>query len=87
MREPRLAMLCPEHAELYPELPAGSWIAAWYAAMTQADRLWLDLGPGALSSRVLCDEHFRFRGGEPRMVRTSSRERVTDATPASSLRE
>ena len=84
MREPRRAMLHPEYAELYPELPAGYWIDAWYAAMKQADRLWLDLGPHALaSSRVLRDEHFHFRGGRPRGVTIPIRERVSDAAPAS----
>jgi hypothetical protein len=73
-------MLHPEYAELYPELPTGFWIDAWYAAMKQADRLWLDVGAGALaSSRVLRDEHFQFRGGRPRGVRIPIRERVSDA--------
>lgn len=86
MKEPRSARLHPEFAELYPELPAGFWIAAWYAAMKQADRIWLDRGSGALvSSRVLRDEHFQFQGGQPRGARTPIRERVSDVTLPSSL--
>ena len=84
MKEPRRARLHPEFAELYPELPAGFWIAAWYAAMKQADHLWLDRGSSALTSRVLCDEHFQFRGGQPRGARTPIRERVSDVTSPSS---
>ena len=86
MKEPRRARLHPEFADLYPELPAGFWITAWYAAMKQADRLWLDLGPRALiSSRVLRDEHFQFRGGQPRGAKTPTRDRVSDVTLPSSL--
>ena len=86
MREQRRAMLDPEHAELYPELPAGIWMAAWHAAMKQADRLWLDLGPRALRlSRVLRDEHFRFRGGQPRGGSSPAHERVSDPVSRSWL--
>ena len=86
MKEPRRAMLQPEYAELYPELPAGFWVAAWYAAMKAAARVWLDRGSRALlSTRVLRDEHFRFQGGQPRPVRARVRERVSDLGPTSSL--
>jgi hypothetical protein len=67
--EHRLAILDPKFAALYPELPAGVWLPAVKAAAWQADRLWLEQGPEALLlTRVLSDDHFRFRGGTPRTL-------------------
>ena len=61
MKEHRRTMLNPEFAELYPELPVGSWIDAQDTAMKRAERLWFQRGSPALSTgRVLPHEHFRY---------------------------
>jgi hypothetical protein len=63
----RLTMLDLRCAELYPEIPAGVWLNAWRTAMRRAEGVWFEHGSAALvAERLLCDEHFRFRGGEPR---------------------
>jgi len=61
MREARLQ---PEHAHLYPGVPAGEWQhAAVLADRVLAGRL-LRGACSALQGRVLVEEHFDFRGGD-----------------------
>ncbi len=65
----RLAWLRPEYAAIYPEIPPGTWVTAFSAALViiggalGGTRSWPGLGP-----RVLTDEHFIFRGGAGRAV-------------------
>ncbi len=60
----REARLLPEHAPLYPGVPAGVWLhAAVMADCLVAGRL-LRGASSALEGRVLVEEHFEFRGGE-----------------------
>jgi hypothetical protein len=64
---PRQALLNPKFGTLYPEVPANHWLPAWEAAMLRAERLWFKRGPEAMvEARLLPDEHFEFRGGQPR---------------------
>jgi hypothetical protein len=74
----REARLRPEFALLYPSVEPG----VWEDAVVLADQLLTEHSvqpsPGfMLSSRVLPDEHFEFRGGEPARPRIS-RTRRTD---------
>jgi hypothetical protein len=63
----RLAKLLPTFGSLYPEIPAGHWIPAWDAAMRRALKVWGEGGAEAVVyTRLLAEEHFEFRGGEPR---------------------
>jgi hypothetical protein len=60
----REARLQPEHAPLYPGVPAGEWQpAAVLADRVLAGRL-LRGACSAVQGRVLVDEYFEFRGGE-----------------------
>jgi hypothetical protein len=63
---------------------AGHWIPAWQAATQRADRVWREIGAEALiQGRLLSDEHFRFKGGNPRPPSWYvSPERLSDPTPA-----
>jgi hypothetical protein len=61
----REARLRPEHAPLYPGIPLGEWLpAAPLADRVLAGRL-LRGASSALQGRVLVEEHFEFRGGDP----------------------
>ena len=65
----RRAKLKPEFRSLYPELPVNQWLPAWGVATRRAETVWRDSGADALvQGRLLSDEHFEFRGGEPRPV-------------------
>jgi hypothetical protein len=63
----RQAWLDPAFAALYPELPSGIWMTAASVSSlivhgaVSWGRPWPDDGP-----RILCDAHFRFRGGRCR---------------------
>jgi hypothetical protein len=60
----REARLLPEHAHLYPGVPAGEWLgAAVLADRILAARL-LRGACSAIQGRVLVEEHFEFRGGD-----------------------
>jgi len=60
----REARLLPEHAYLYPGVPAGEWLcAATLADRILAGRL-LRGACSAIQGRVLVEEHFEFRGGD-----------------------
>ena len=60
----REARLLPEHAYLYPGVPAGEWLgAAVLADRILAGRL-LRGACSAIQGRVLVEEHFEFRGGD-----------------------
>ena len=57
----------PRYAHLYPELASDVWLSA-----RQVTRLMVLRGPrelcrqlGCARGRVLCDQHFEFRGGRP----------------------
>jgi hypothetical protein len=66
----RQALLLPPYARLYPELPAGVWIAAQEVAqmirrgVEGRRRPWPSAGP-----RILADEHFLFRDGQTALER------------------
>jgi len=60
----REARLRPEHALLYPEIPAGEWQpAALLADRVLVGRV-LRGASSALHGRALVEEHFEFRGGD-----------------------
>jgi hypothetical protein len=59
----REARLRPEHAHLYPGVPAGVWeLAAVLGDRIVAARLLGDASL-AIQGRALAAEHFEFRGG------------------------
>jgi hypothetical protein len=66
LAKPREALLLPDYALLYPDLPPGVWINARNVAdrlrrtLTSRQPPWPGQGP-----RLLPDEHFRFRDGQP----------------------
>jgi hypothetical protein len=77
----REARLRPGFAEMYPALPADTWMGA--AELGALLLRWV-VGGGAapLGSRLLTDEHFEFRGGElPRGSVGSPRTRRNDPQP------
>ncbi len=80
----RRALLDPKFGPLYPELPAGHWLPAWQAATRRAERVWREAGADALiQGRLLPEEHFQFRGGEPRPASWYvAPERLSDPTRA-----
>jgi hypothetical protein len=76
----REARLRPEFAPLYPGLKLGVWEdAAMLADQLLAEHS-LKPSPGfMLSGRMLPEEHFEFRGGDPIYRPRISRTRQTDA--------
>ena len=70
LTRPREALLLPDYAWLYPELPPGVWISARNVAdrvrreVARGRHPWPTPGP-----RVLADEHFRFRDGRTVLAR------------------
>jgi hypothetical protein len=63
----REARLRPERAALYPYLHAGTWAPAARMAAAIVERL-LQAGIPAgtdLDARIMNDDHFEFRGGDP----------------------
>jgi hypothetical protein len=75
---PREARLKPEFADRYPPLEAGVWETA--AEMGAKVLLWQvqQQGTDALSSRILDERHFEFRGGWYRGSETELRTRASD---------
>jgi hypothetical protein len=62
----REARLRPEYVSLYPGLEPGVWQDADDLAEQMLAQHLLRPSPGfMLSARVLPEEHFEFRGGEP----------------------
>jgi hypothetical protein len=77
--EQREARLRPEFALLYPGLEPGDWEDATVLAEQVLSEHLLRPSPGyMLSDRVLANEHFEFRGGEPRGRPRIARTRRTD---------
>jgi hypothetical protein len=76
---PREARLKPEFADRYPPLEPGVWETA--AEMGAKVLLWQvqQQGTDALSSRILDERHFEFRGGWYRGTETDLRTRASDA--------
>jgi hypothetical protein len=74
----REARLRPEFAERYPQLEAGVWETA--AEIGAKVLLWQvqQQGTAALSSRILEERHFEFRGGWERGEETDLRTRASD---------
>jgi len=74
----REARLKPEFAEQYPQLDAGNWAPA--AELGAKVLLWQvqQQGTAALSSRILDERHFEFRGGWYRGTETDLRTRASD---------
>jgi hypothetical protein len=74
----REARLKPEYAERYPQLEAGVWETA--AEIGAKVLLWQvqQQGTSALSSRILEERHFEFRGGWERGEETDLRTRASD---------
>jgi hypothetical protein len=65
LTRPREALLLPDYAWLYPEVPPGVWIRA----RNVADRIRREVARGrhpwpTPGPRLLADEHFRFRDGQ-----------------------
>lgn len=79
----REARLRPEHAAIYPGVPAGEWVAAATLAKQILTGLVSREGaPPLINARLMDDAHFEFRGGErnPRAKRYSrAHELGTDA--------
>lgn len=62
----RQARLRAEYASLYPGLEPGVWVDANELAEQMLTQHLLRPSPGfMLSSRLLPEDHFDFRGGEP----------------------
>jgi hypothetical protein len=79
----RQARLRPEHASLYPGLEPGFWVDADDLAEQMPTQHLLRPTPGfMLSSRMLPEDHFDFRGGEaagrPRIARTRRSDPATE---------
>jgi len=74
----REARLKPEFAAQYPQLEAGVWEPA--AEMGAKVLLWQvqQQGTDALSTRILDERHFEFRGGWYRGTETALRTRASD---------
>ena len=64
LTRPREALLLPDYAWLYPEVPAGVWMKA----RNVADRIRREVThgrhPWPTGPRLLAEEHFRFRDGQ-----------------------
>jgi hypothetical protein len=76
---PREARLRPEHAALYPGVPAGLWIpAATLAQQLLSGMVSRTRTPARIDARLMDDAHFEFRGGE-RSTRPRRDSRATDA--------
>ena len=84
----REARLKPEYASLYPAIKPGVWLTADAVVERLRSR---DQRREALGARgrLLSDEHFEFRGGEPRSLPllfhepgpADPRETVPDTSP------
>jgi hypothetical protein len=66
MAEEREAMLRPEFADWYPNLQPDWWYPAEKLAELVVEQRESSEPRWDLESRVPCDEHFLYRGGNPR---------------------
>lgn len=71
----REARLREGFAHLYPELRAGTWLAATEVGATILMSQLRAARPLSLGDRLLPDEHFEFRGGGDRGDESSLRTR------------
>jgi hypothetical protein len=79
MNAGRQARLRLEYASLYPGLEPGVWVDAGDLAEQMLTEHLLRPSPGfMLSGRMLPEDHFDFRGGEPAGRPRISRTRRTD---------
>jgi hypothetical protein len=78
----REARLMAEYVESYPGLPAGVWLPAGEVAEHIVAVVRREGGRLGLRGRVMADEHFEFRGGEPGAARGSRTERREDQATA-----
>ena len=77
----RQARLRAEYAPLYPGLEPGIWVDAGDLAEQMLTQHLLRPSPGfMLTSRMLPEEHFDFRGGEPAGRPRIARTRRSDPT-------
>ena len=60
----RKARLRPEYAEWYPQLVAGEWHDAGWAAEKVLQQHRAHSPPWSLGRRVLSEAHFEFEGGD-----------------------
>jgi hypothetical protein len=75
----RQARLRAEYASLYPSLQPGIWVDADDLAEQMLTEHLLRPSPGfMLSSRIIPEEHFDFRGGEPPGLPRNARTRRSD---------
>jgi hypothetical protein len=76
----REAQLKAEYADWYPELDAGVWFPAAWVAARVLEQLRHGEPRWELSTRVLADDHFAFRGGaadRPSDLRTRAFDEVS----------
>jgi len=76
IRETRLRT---EFAHLYPELPAGIWLPAADVGAAMLLAQLKSARTPVLGERLLDEQHFEFRGGQPRESGSGLRTRVGDA--------
>jgi hypothetical protein len=78
----REARLRPQYASLYPALEPGTWQAA--TAIGRQLLLWHLTAPSLPDGeRLMSEEHFEFRGGNPRdEAETGARTRSADMNRA-----
>jgi hypothetical protein len=62
----RKARLRPEYAAWYPQLPAGEWHDAGWAAEKVLQQHRKGSPPWSLGRRTLSEAHFEFEGGDYR---------------------
>ena len=62
----REARLRAEWASLYPGLASGVWMVASQLVPVVLRQRLQDHPAGEFTRRILVDEHFEFRGGQPR---------------------
>lgn len=77
-REIREARLLAEYGRHYPGLTPGAWLPAADIAEHIVDLVRRERGSLGIRGRVLAEDHFEFRGGEPRDQADLRRERRED---------
>ena len=79
---PREARLMSKYARFYTGLPAGVWLPAGEVAEHIVAVVRGEGGRPGLQGRVLADDHFEFRGGEPSPATRARSERREDRPSA-----
>jgi hypothetical protein len=74
----REARLIEDYGKLYPGLSAGVWLPAGEVAEHIVAVVRREGGRAGWQGRLIADEHFEFRGGEPGVPRRTKRERRED---------